>query len=140
MTKHRQFILKKKNIISNPFGDIYKVLDTSDDHFSGFGEVYVSEIFKNSVKAWKKHLRLETNLVVICGVVRFVLHDTNSGTFEQFDLGPSQEYQSIIIYPQLVYGFKGIENKNFIVAVLPEQHSDDESKTFSNQEILFNWG
>ena len=39
--------------IENSAGDIHKLLNSSEEDFKGFGEIYTSEVKVNSIKAWK---------------------------------------------------------------------------------------
>ena len=66
--------LKKEGIVIKPLkqitleaGDVYHVLKSSEAEFNGFKEAYFSQIKKNKIKAWKRHLKMTMNLVIPIG-------------------------------------------------------------------------
>ena len=63
---------KKLRVIDHPKGSIRHALKSSDVGYVGFGEVYFSEIEYCKIKAWKKHIKMQMNLVVPVGLVKFV--------------------------------------------------------------------
>ena len=68
-----KIILTPLKIISNPKGDIFKVIKKNDAGFVSFGEVYFSTVNKNEIKGWKKHRKMTLNIVVPIGEIKFVI-------------------------------------------------------------------
>ena len=62
---------RKKNIK----GQIIKIIDKNKNYFSGFGELYSSEIKKNRIKGWKKHNIMKMVIFVYKGKIKFNLID-----------------------------------------------------------------
>lgn len=56
-------------------GEVRRGVRNGDDGFQEFGEAYISGILGGIVKGWKKHTRMHSNLIVLNGCIRFVLHD-----------------------------------------------------------------
>ncbi len=56
-------------------GEVRRGVRNRDAGFESFGEVYVSGILGGVVNGWKKDTRMHSNLIVLNGCVRFVLHD-----------------------------------------------------------------
>ena len=56
-------------------GDLFHGLSCEDEHFSGFGEIYFTNIFYKSIKGWKKHHEMTLNLIVPVGSVLFYFVD-----------------------------------------------------------------
>ena len=63
----------KSIVKKNPKGNIIKLLNEKDDFTNIRGEVYISKIGKNKIKAWKKHIKANLNLFLIRGKVKFVI-------------------------------------------------------------------
>ena len=49
--------------------------------------VYFSEIEYCKIKAWKKHIKMQMNLVVPVGLVKFVFYEEKEKFFQEFILG-----------------------------------------------------
>ena len=67
-----------KKIIKVKKGDILKYLSKKDKFFSGFGEVYFSEIKKNKTKGWNLHKKNTCILSVPFGSVVFNFIDVSA--------------------------------------------------------------
>lgn len=73
--------------IFHPKGDVYHALKASDAGFAGFGEAYFTTVIQGETKGWKKHLKMQMNLVVPVGKVCFYVHDEQSGVTTPYVLG-----------------------------------------------------
>ena len=56
--------------IDTPAGPVLHALKASEPAFQGFGEAYFTAVGRGQVKAWKRHRRMVSNLVVPVGEVR----------------------------------------------------------------------
>ena len=59
----------KLKIFKNPKGDLLKYISIKKSYFKKFGEVYFSEIKKNSIKGWNAHIKNTCLLAVPFGKV-----------------------------------------------------------------------
>jgi len=60
---------------SNPKGDVFHAMKSSDPGFSEYGEAYFTTILPGQTKGWHKHRRMTMNLVVPVGAARFIVYD-----------------------------------------------------------------
>ena len=61
--------------INNSKGDLYHIMRNFDEGYNGFGEVYISTINYLQIKAWKRHKKMISNIVVPIGQVKFIIAD-----------------------------------------------------------------
>ena len=54
-------------IIKNSMGNIFHGMKKSDIGYNGFEEAYFSSVTHNTIKPWKKHLKMTLNLIVPIG-------------------------------------------------------------------------
>ena len=93
-SKHTKIegVLKSERLrISNPKGDITRILRSNEDMFDLFGEVYMSSIKSDEVKGWKRHRGMACNLFVAKGSVEFNLFDERknsptNGVYESIEI------------------------------------------------------
>lgn len=134
---NKDFELSALRQISVVGGDVYHVLKKSDPTYVDFGEVYISFVDANSVKAWKCHSRMTVNLVVPIGKVRFVLR-TEEG-FVSIELG-EQSYQRLTIRPGIWFGFQGIANEKSVVLNIADiEHDEEEVERCNVSQFSFDW-
>ena len=131
-----QVNLTSLTIINNDKGDIFRALRKNEVDFSQFGEAYFSTIHKNVIKAWKKHLQMHSNLIVIKGAVKFVCFDGKD--FVSHILS-REHYDRLSIEPAVWLGFQGLEDENIILNIASLIHDDTEYKTCSIESIDYNW-
>ena len=125
-------VLTENKVIKHPKGDIFHIIKTSSEGFEGFGEVYISSILKNDIKGWKKHKKMILNLTVVYGKVNFAIFDDRSksnsnGEMNNFVLGPNINYSRLTVPPGLWVAFKGIEDTNLVLNLIPSEHDQSES-------------
>ncbi len=92
--------------IAHPQGDIQHGMKMSDPGYAGFGEAYFTAIHHGQTKGWKKHTRMQLNLVVPVGEVLFFVHDEGSGRTTTFLLGDAC-YARLTVPPGLWVAFEG---------------------------------
>ena len=99
--------------IANALGDIQHGMKAVDAGYAGFGEAYFTRVHPGAVKGWKRHSRMQLNLVVPCGAVRFYVRD-DSGRRFSFLLGdepgavPGTEYARLTVPPGWWVAFEGV--------------------------------
>ena len=137
-------LLKKNNIqiyklkkINLQKGNLIKFIEKNSKKYKGFGEVYFSTVKKNKIKAWKKHKKTYSNLVVVYGKVKFLIIDSNS-KLKKFIL-TSKNYKSILIPPNTFYGFMGMGRENIICNFINKPHSLDEHTNKNINYFKYKW-
>ena len=125
-------------VISVLGGNVMHGMKKTDLGFKGFGEAYFSYIEKNKIKAWKKHLKMNLNLIVPFGTVMFVFMD-DSGSFKTEIIGDKQKLR-LSVPPGIWFGFKGIGSEvNIILNISDIIHDDHEVIRKNISEINFDW-
>jgi dTDP-4-dehydrorhamnose 3,5-epimerase len=122
--------------IHNPKGDIFHALKMSEPTFSNFGEAYFSTIHKNDIKGWKQHSKMQCNLIVPSGSVKFVCFDNNG--FYETTLN-KENYARLTIEPGVWFAFTGLEEENLILNLASIEHSPNEQITKELHEINYVW-
>ena len=128
-------------------GTIYHLMSSTDDHFSQFGEIYFSSVYKDVVKGWHRHREMTLNYACIVGRVKLVLYDDREGSStrgELMEVFPSPEnYVLTVIPPEVWNGFKGLSDPTAIVANCCTHPHDSSRSTrldpFDN-DIPYDWG
>lgn len=128
-------------------GTVYHMLKETDPHFLRFGEIYFSSVYRNIVKAWKKHHLITVNYACIFGRVKLVLFDerpssaTNGVLMEVF-LGPPDNYCLVVIPPALWHGFQGLTDPSAIIvncATAPNDPSEYDRLDPLKNHIPYCW-
>lgn len=130
--------------ISNPKGDIYHALKSSEQSFSTFGEAYFSTVLFDDIKGWKKHTKMIMNLIVPIGAIRFVLFDDRLGssTHNQFfEVILSQNnYCRLTVPPGVWMAFQGQKDDlNLLLNIASIEHDPEEVINASLEDINFIW-
>ena len=133
-----RIILTPLKKIHNIKGDIFHVMKKSDTGFSGFGEAYLSHIYKNEIKGWKLHTNMILNLVVIYGKIKFVIYDELKKNFFSETLS-YDNYKRITISPNFWFAFKGIKKENIVLNLASIEHDPDEQKNLELDKINYDW-
>ncbi len=123
-------------------GKVMHMLKRTDPHFGGFGEIYFSVVNPGAIKAWKKHLQMTLNLAVIQGSARLVIHDDQSGKFQEMVLGPENNYSLVTVPPGLWTGFIGVSPQPALLAncaSLPHDPNEVERKAADDPGIAYRW-
>jgi dTDP-4-dehydrorhamnose 3,5-epimerase len=114
--------------IHHPDGDILRGLKATDAAYAGFGEAYFSSIKHESVKGWKKHNQMVSNLLVPVGQVLFIFYDQQRDKVRQIEIGDNN-YSRITAPPGLWMAFCGVgKGLNLILNVASIPHDPDESE------------
>lgn len=128
-----------------PKGDIFHALKSTDEGYTGFGEVYFSQIEEGEVKGWKRHNQMVLNIVVPVGTIKFVIYDDREGSvtngeFEEVILSSGDNYQRMTIVPGLWMAFQGIgKGISMLMDVIPEPHNPDEADKKELSEIIYHF-
>lgn len=127
-------------------GKIMHMLKASDPHFAGFGEIYFSCAWPDTVKAWHIHKTMTINNAVISGRAKLVMYDGRDGSptrgalLEVF-LG-EDNYVLVQIPPGVANGYKAYGDKMVILAnCASEPHDPDEMTRLDpdSPDIPYDW-
>ncbi len=124
-----------RRVIPDARGDVLHMLRRDDEEFTGFGEVYFSEIRPGQLKAWKLHRRMTQRFAVPVGAVRFVIHDPRPssptrGATVVWVVGRDAAYGLLVVPPGVWYGFQAVtETTALIVNCADLQHDPEESES-----------
>ena len=125
--------------IYNDKGSVGHLLKSTDDCFSGFGEAYLSRVNYNAVKAWKRHKKMNMNLIVLDGTVRFVFYNSEQNCCKTYTIS-GQDFKRITVPPMIWFGFQGISLTTSTVLNLANiVHDPLEVDTAPMYTYKFNW-
>lgn len=118
-------------------GDVMHAMKRGDPGFIDFGEAYFSLIHADSIKAWKRHLRMTLNLVVPIGDVKFAFVD-EEGNSRTEEIGEDR-YCRLTVPPGIWFGFKGLGKPYSLLANLADiPHDPEEVERVSIKEFIKN--
>lgn len=140
-------ILQDLNIISTPGGPVLHMLRPDSPLFTGFGEVYFSEVEPGSVKAWKRHIKQTQRFAVPAGLLKIVLYDdrehaSSRTLLEEYVIGRPDAYKLLIIPPGIWYGFTALGATPALICNCPDiPHDPSESlrKAADAADIPYHW-
>jgi dTDP-4-dehydrorhamnose 3,5-epimerase len=107
-------------------GTIYHMLRRTDEHFTEFGEIYFTSIYRGVVKGWHRHRDMTLNYACIAGRIKLVLYDdreaspTRGALVERF-LGPD-DYALAVIPPGIWTGMKGMTDTALVANCATHPH------------------
>lgn len=132
--------ISKRTVINNPKGKIIKLISKKDIYYKKFGELYLTNIKYNKIKAWKIHHKMTCNIFVITGKVEFViLIDRKSNKFKKFILSANGK-NHINIPPGFIFGFKGNSKQTSSLLNLSDiLHDDNEVTSFPINFFDYKW-
>jgi dTDP-4-dehydrorhamnose 3,5-epimerase len=126
-------------------GTIYHMLRRDDPHFSGFGEIYFSSVYRGVIKGWHRHQAMTLNYACIRGRIKLVLYDDREGsptrgTIAERFLGPD-DYALVVIPPGIWVGFKGLSDEALVANCATEPHdpADTERLDPLGPAIPYDW-
>tara|TARA_B110000858_G_C17673307_1_gene412957 strand:+ start:315 stop:746 length:432 start_codon:yes stop_codon:yes gene_type:complete len=134
--------INKLNIIPVTGGNVMHALKANEDSFVGFGEAYFSNIEYKSIKAWKRHKTMTTNIIVPIGRIKFVFLDDRSNKknlFQEVTVSKNN-YVRITIPPLIWFGFQGLYKKeSTLLNIADIPHDPCEVETKNINEFKYNW-
>ena len=121
-------------------GDVMHGLKSEDDGYNGFGEAYFSWINFSAVKAWKKHRKMNMNLIVPVGHVLFVFLDETKKIFCEEKIG-SDRYGRLTVPRNTWFGFKGLSNPSSLLLNIADiSHDPAEVERADFSSFNYDWG
>ena len=127
-------------------GTIYHMLKSTDPHFTRFGEIYFSTVYRGVVKGWHRHHEMTLNYACIHGRIKLVIYDDREGSptkgrLQEVFLG-QDNYALAIIPPGVWNGFKGLSDPFAILAnccTHPHDPSRSERLDPFDNRIPYDW-
>lgn len=131
--------------IHTPNGDVLHAMKSTDHGYTGFGEVYFSEVLGGAVKGWKRHNRITLNIVVVAGAIRFTVYDDRQGSVTQGKyfrtiLSPDTDdsYCRLTVAPGLWMAFEGVApTTSLLMDLIPEPHDPTEADRRELSDIVY---
>jgi len=112
-------------------GYVMEILRDDDEHFLGFGQVYVSACFPGVVKAWHCHEHQYDNFCVVRGNANIGLYDdrAHSPTKGEVQAIVAGELNPVLIQiPPLVWhGMVALGGETALTLNVPTRHYDRDS-------------
>ena len=116
-------VIRQLKMIPDERGFLMEILRRDWDVFDRFGQVYVTAVYPNVVKAWHMHHNQTDHLVCIKGMVKLALWDgvESSKTYgEIIELFVGEKNPTLVKVPAKVWhGFKGIGSETALVINVP---------------------
>lgn len=139
-------LLTPLEIIEGDLGRVLHAMKQNDPGCGPFGEAYFSTIHHNAVKAWKRHRRMTSNIVVPVGEIRFVIVDDRAGNpagQRSMEVILSwKNYQRLTIPPGLWMGFQGVgQELNLLLNIADIRHDPSECEGLErdSDKIDYRW-
>ena len=121
-------IKKSLKVIPDERGRLMEILRNDDDIFTGFGQVYMTTTYPQSVKAWHYHKKQDDHITCVKGMLKLVLYDGRKksptyGEINEFFIG---DYNPMLVkVPKMIYhGWKCVSDEEAIVVNVPSQPYD----------------
>jgi dTDP-4-dehydrorhamnose 3,5-epimerase len=140
--------VKQLRVIPDERGRLMEILRCDDEHFTKFGQVYMTTAYPRVVKGWHYHLLQDDSFTAVKGMIKLVLYDRREGSpthgeINEFYLG---EYRPLLVQipAGVAHGFKtiGVEEA-IIVNTVTEPYNYDEPDEFRislhDSTIPYDW-
>ncbi len=116
-------------------GNVMKVMKISDYKEFSFNEAYFSSIDFNYTKGWKMQLKMNSNLCVPIGEVKFTFVSKDFKYHKTYIIGENN-YGILSIPPKIWYSFKGLSKKtSLILNISDSEHNEEDIKKINLDEF-----
>lgn len=138
-------LITSQQEITTPGGNVFHAIKAGDPGFTGFGEAYFSTLEPGQIKPWKRHNRMNLNIVVPVGMIRFVLFDERADSstrnaYQTVTLGNPGNYARMTVPPGLWMAFQSrSEATSWLINVADLKHDPTEADRRLLDAIPFNW-
>lgn len=125
--------------INTAGGDVLHGMKQTDTGYAGFGETYFSWVIQGAVKAWKRHTRMDMNLIVPAGSVRFVFVAEDEQTLREEVIG-EERYARLTVPPGVWFGFQGLAGpQSLVLNIASIIHDPLEVERRDMSDINYDW-
>ena len=127
-------------------GSLMAMLRADDPWFERFGEIYFSQVAPGTVKAWRRHRRITSNLAAPCGTVNLVLVDDRPssrthGQVMTLVMG-EPEYVLVTVPPGIWTGWQSVGDSPALLANCATDPHDDaevDREEWDSPRIPYQW-
>ena len=133
-------IYKSKKIF-NINGNLSKLLSKKSLSYKNFGELYLTNIKYKSIKGWKYHNKMTSNIFLIFGKVKFVIVEkkNNKIIFVEHILN-SENINHIYIPNKTYFAFTGLsKTESTLINFASIVHEKKESLRLNLSEFNYKW-
>ena len=116
--------LLKTKVIRSKKGSIIKYLNKKEKFFSGFGEIYFSEIKLNKTKGWNYHKKYTCIITVPSGQVEFLIINNKNKLIRK----KISKNKLLVIPPKNWFAFKSLKKNSIVANLINGVHSNKETK------------
>lgn len=114
-------------VIAHDKGEIRHALKASDPSFCEFGEAYFTSVIPGEIKGWKKHTRMQMQIVVPRGDVQFYLRHEDYEECVSVIVGHSN-FVRLTIDPGIWVAFEAAtEIPNLVLNIASLEHDPAEA-------------
>lgn len=133
-------IYKSKKIY-NINGNLSKLLSKKSLSYKNFGELYLTNIKYKSIKGWKYHKKMISNIFLISGKVKFVIVEKKNNKIIFVEHILSSENKNHIYIPNKTYfAFTGLsKTESTLINFASIVHDKKESLSFNLSEFNYKW-
>lgn len=140
--------VKKLRVIPDERGRLMEIMRSDDELFSKFGQVYMTTVYPEIVKAWHLHKIQTDNVAALKGMIKLALYDSREnsstkGEVNEFFIG--EHNPSLVQIPKGVYhGWKCISESEAIVVNCPTEvynyeKPDEYRLPYDTDQIPYDW-
>lgn len=130
----------------NEQGCVYKMIQSDDECFDRFGEVYFSYIKSDVIKGWNLHARADMNIACIDGTIRLVFYDcrtdsSSMGAIQEVIIG-ERDYHLVHIPHGVAFSWKALDGQGALIAncaTLPHDPEELTNISIASGEIPYQW-
>jgi len=132
-------LFRSKKIIKKKNGDVLRFL--REKELKKYNEIYFSEILPKSIKAWKKNINIEQNIIVPYGNIKLaIIKNLENKKINIIFLGKNFKYGIYKIPKNTWYGFKCMgKEKALIINCISEIHRKINNKKMEYKTYPINW-
>ena len=137
---NKSYKINSSEVVQLEKGNITKLINNKSKSFSGFAEAYISNIKYKKIKAWKVHTKINCNLFILSGKIKFVLanyHKDEELIFKEYILQPKKN-NHLFISHGVMFGFQGLaRGDNSILNISNKIVSKEKVIRFDQNEFIY---
>jgi len=140
--------VKQLKPICDERGRVMEIMRSDWPEFGAFGQVYMTTVYPEVVKAWHYHKKQTDSIACLKGMLKLVLFDDRPGSptkgeVNEFFIG---EHNPLLVQvpPTIHHGFKCISEEEAVVVNVPTHvynysAPDEYRLPFNTKKIPYNW-
>ena len=136
-------------VIPDERGYLMEMFRSDSPDYQKFGQVYMTLVYPNVVKAWHYHKKQTDNFFCVRGMAKVALYDDRDGSptrgqTDTFVIG-WQRQRRITIPPGVYHGFTAVGTLPAAIINLPTElydydNPDEYRRPWDDPEIGYDWG